>query len=146
MAQFPSAVKTFTTKNAGDTIQPSHLNDLQDEVSAIEDGLLGSWLSSQIASQITVALPYVASPSTTYTVASSNGATQVLLCAGTFTVDLYAVSSKSGYVVTVKNLSTGTITVDGNAAETIDGATTKTIPVQYAALTLLCDGSAWNII
>jgi hypothetical protein len=38
MASFPGAVKTFTTRNAGDTIQPSHVNDLQDEVNAIEDG------------------------------------------------------------------------------------------------------------
>ena len=40
MAQYPSAVKTFTTKSAGDVIQPSHIGDLQDEVTAIEDGLL----------------------------------------------------------------------------------------------------------
>lgn len=40
MATYPGAVKSFTTKNAGDTIQPSHVNDLQDEVNAIEDGLL----------------------------------------------------------------------------------------------------------
>ena len=40
MAQYPSAVKTFTTKNAGDVIQPSHIGDLQDEVTAIEDGIL----------------------------------------------------------------------------------------------------------
>lgn len=39
-AQYPGAVKTFTTKNAGDTIQPADVNDLQDEVNAIEDGLL----------------------------------------------------------------------------------------------------------
>lgn len=39
-ASYPTAVKTFTTKNAGDTIQPGHLNDLQDEVAAIEGGLL----------------------------------------------------------------------------------------------------------
>lgn len=40
MASYPSAVKTFTTKNALDTIQPSHINDLQDEIAAIESGLL----------------------------------------------------------------------------------------------------------
>ena len=40
MAQYPAAVKTFTTKNAGDVIQPSHIGDLQDEVTAIEDGIL----------------------------------------------------------------------------------------------------------
>lgn len=40
MASYPNAVKSFTSKNAGDTIQPSHINDLQDEIAAIEDGLL----------------------------------------------------------------------------------------------------------
>jgi len=39
-AQYPSAVKTFTTKSAGNVIQPADVNDLQDEVNAIEDGLL----------------------------------------------------------------------------------------------------------
>src|SRR5574343_790800 len=39
-ASYPTSAKTFTTKNAGDTIQPGHLNDLQDEVAAIEAGLL----------------------------------------------------------------------------------------------------------
>jgi len=39
-AQFPNAVKTFTTKNSGDTLQPADINDLQDEVNAIEDGYL----------------------------------------------------------------------------------------------------------
>jgi hypothetical protein len=40
-ASYPTAVKTFTTKNTGDAIQAAHINDLQDEVSAIEGGLLG---------------------------------------------------------------------------------------------------------
>lgn len=38
MASFPAAVKSFTTKNAGDVIQAAHINDLQDEVNAIEAG------------------------------------------------------------------------------------------------------------
>jgi len=40
VASYPNSVKTFGTKSAGDTIQPAHVNDLQDEVAAIEDGLL----------------------------------------------------------------------------------------------------------
>lgn len=40
MASYPASVKTFTTKNASETIQPEHVNSLQDEVTAIEDGLL----------------------------------------------------------------------------------------------------------
>lgn len=40
MASYPSSVKSFTTKNTGDTIAASHVNDVQDEVAAIEDSLL----------------------------------------------------------------------------------------------------------
>lgn len=39
-ASFPNAVKTFTTKNPGDVIQSADVDDLQDEVHAIEDGYL----------------------------------------------------------------------------------------------------------
>lgn len=37
---YPGSVTTFTTKNTGDTIQASHVNDLQTEVNAIEAGLI----------------------------------------------------------------------------------------------------------
>lgn len=40
MPSFPASVKSFTTKNAGDVIQNTHLNDLQDEVNAMEGGYL----------------------------------------------------------------------------------------------------------
>lgn len=40
MASYPGAVKSFVSRNAGDVIQPAHINDLQDEVNAIEAGLL----------------------------------------------------------------------------------------------------------
>lgn len=40
MATYPGGVKTFTTKLAGDTIAASHPNDIQDEVTAIENALL----------------------------------------------------------------------------------------------------------
>lgn len=39
MASYPGAVKTFTTRSAGQTIEASHINDLQDEVNAIEAGI-----------------------------------------------------------------------------------------------------------
>lgn len=39
-ASYPNTVKTFTSRNVGDVIQPTHVNDLQDEVNAIEAGLL----------------------------------------------------------------------------------------------------------
>jgi hypothetical protein len=44
-ASYPTSVKSFTTRSAGDTIQPAHVNDLQDEVTAVETDLLKSWSS-----------------------------------------------------------------------------------------------------
>lgn len=38
-ASYPGSVKTFTTRSAGQTIEAAHVNDLQDEVNAIEAGL-----------------------------------------------------------------------------------------------------------
>jgi hypothetical protein len=37
---YPTSVQSFTNKNSGDVVQPSHVNDLQTEVSAVETGLL----------------------------------------------------------------------------------------------------------
>jgi hypothetical protein len=39
-ASYPGAVKTFSNRASGHTIEAAHINDLQDEVTAIEDGLL----------------------------------------------------------------------------------------------------------
>jgi len=40
MASYPTSIKSFITRNTGDVIQASHANDLQDEVNAIETGLI----------------------------------------------------------------------------------------------------------
>lgn len=52
-ASFPSSAKSFTTKLAGDTIQASHINDIQDEVTAIETALVGGTLPAANASALT---------------------------------------------------------------------------------------------
>lgn len=40
MASYPTTPKAFVTRNTGDVIQAAHVNDLQDEVNALETGLL----------------------------------------------------------------------------------------------------------
>lgn len=47
---YPTSVPSFTNKNAGDVIQPAHVNDLQTEVSAVETGLLNGLSHPLIAS------------------------------------------------------------------------------------------------
>jgi hypothetical protein len=65
---------------------------------------------------------------------------------GTFTVTLQAAASYQGRVLIIKNSGAGTITVDGNGAETIDGATTYSLSVQYATVQIMSDGTNWKII
>ena len=65
---------------------------------------------------------------------------------GTFTVALPAAAGAgAGRLYVVKNSGAGTITVDGDGAETIDGAATATVAAG-AAVRLVCTGSAWITI
>jgi hypothetical protein len=65
----------------------------------------------------------------------------------TFTIALPAVSvENTGKVYHIKNVGTGTITIDGSGAETIDGATTKLLSAQYDCMSIVSDGSAWWVI
>lgn len=69
------------------------------------------------------------------------------VCSGTsadYTVTLPAASGNAGRFVGVRMASglTRLVTVDGNGSETIDGALTRVMWSQEAAI-LLCDGSNW---
>ena len=86
--------------------------------------------------------------STTGSVAADDYALFVDASGGAVTVNLPAVASNSGRVLNVKKVdsSGNAVTLDGNASETIDGATTLAISTQYQSYTVHCDGSAWWII
>jgi len=64
---------------------------------------------------------------------------------GTINITLpTAVGNNNNYVI--KNVGTGTITIDTTSSQTIDGSLTAPIKVQYLSLTLISDGANWNII
>jgi len=65
---------------------------------------------------------------------------------GTFTVNLQAAASYQGRVLIIKNSGAGTITVDGNAAETIDGAATYSLSATNATVQIISNGTNWKII
>jgi len=71
-------------------------------------------------------------------------------CTGTFTVTLPAsAGADAGKEIRIKNMGTGTITVDGNSTETIDGQTTIDLDTQYSSITLIATGNtpaAWEIV
>lgn len=84
--------------------------------------------------------------STNYTVAAAD---HVVLLTSTSarTVNLPAAAASSGRVLHIKdqagNAGTNNVTIDGNAAETIDGAATNVISTNYGSRHLVCDGTAW---
>jgi len=100
-ASYPSAVKSFTTKNTGDTIQASHIDDLQDEVTAIETGLL-TGTARLNSSNSTLATLSVTGGSTLLTLNVNGGSTfaGVANIAG-------VLSALSGIVLAGSEVSTG---------------------------------------
>lgn len=86
---------------------------------------------------------------TPYTVTS----TDIVLAVGhtataATTINLPAAASSAGRILVIDdsgaNAAANNITVDGNASENVDGATTATISTDSASLTIYCDGSAWH--
>ena len=65
--------------------------------------------------------------------------------AGVVTITLPA--SVADAMIIVKKLgTTADVIIDGDSAETIDGSLTFTLTAQYASLTIIADGTGWNII
>lgn len=58
-----------------------------------------------------------------------------------------AADATNGFEITIKKTdsSANAVTIDGNGAETIDGATTQTLSNQYDSMILVCDGTEWHI-
>lgn len=52
-ASFPTGIKSFTSKLSGDTVQASHPNELQEEITAIETALVGGTLPAANGSALT---------------------------------------------------------------------------------------------
>jgi hypothetical protein len=82
----------------------------------------------------------------TNTAAGSSASTDYFYFAsGTINITLpTAVGNNNNYVI--KNVGTGTITIDTTSSQTIDGSLTAPIKVQNLSLTLISDGANWNII
>ena len=64
--------------------------------------------------------------------------------ASTFTLTLPAASSNTSREYIIKNKGTATVTVDATGLGLVDGQNTTTV-TQYSAITLISDGTTWNV-
>lgn len=86
----------------------------------------------------------ISNKTTAYTVVSGDLGTIINCTTGTFTVSLTAAASLSaGFYCWVWNTGTGAITIDPNAAETIDGLTTLVLQ-QGEGVQIINDGTNWQ--
>lgn len=100
MASYPGAVKSFTSKNAGDVIQPVDINDVQDEINAIEAGILNGTANLNTSNSTLVNLSVLHN--------STLGSTITI---GTVPMIWPASGGSTGQVLTISSTSGSTLTL-----------------------------------
>ncbi len=89
---------------------------------------------------------------TTVTTTSHTAATEDIIlvdddtAGSTVTVSLPAAADRSKPYEIKKLGTTANVVIDGDGSETIDGNLTVTLAMQYLSLTLISDGSNWNLV
>lgn len=88
---------------------------------------------------------------TTATGITLNPWDQTVFCTNNTNITLTlpaAASALAGLTYTIKKTgnNANTVIIDGNASETIDGATTLVLYVLYDCVTIVCDGINWVIV
>lgn len=83
-----------------------------------------------------------------YTIGASDTVIFADATSGNVTITLPTASSLSGYRFYVKRIdgSANTCSIARSSTDTIDGATSVSLDLQYTSLTLVSNGSAWYII
>ncbi len=122
---------------------------------AIDQDLWGTELNSNwtsIDSLLLTATKTLHSTLTTTTSIDSTYRNKIILCdatGGNVTLNLAAAATLGdGFVLTIKKIdsSGNTCIIDPNSTETVDGATTKTITLQYGSAMIIDDGTNWQTV
>lgn len=87
------------------------------------------------------------SKTTTYTATTADELILADTSGGAWTLTLYAASGNGGRRLKVIKTTSdvNSLTIDGNALETINGSATTSINTQYEAIVLYCDGTNWLV-
>ena len=99
-----------------------------------------AYFEGKFISKASVMFAYV-EKSVTYTITESDFL--INATTGTFTITLPTAVGIAGRVYIVKNSGTGTITVDGNSDETIDGVANVSLSTQWDIVRLMSNGANW---
>lgn len=105
-----------------------------------------SWSFQEMIGQAREWTPRV-SPRTVTASANVNPLDGVILVSGNTTLTLEASAGADGrqHIIIKTDSSSTTVTIDGNAAETINGTATITLTGQYSIVVLYSDGTNWLV-
>jgi hypothetical protein len=83
-----------------------------------------------------------------YTIATSDTVVLADATSGSVTITLPTASSASGYRFFIKRIdnSANSVSVQRQGSDTIDGATSQSLSLQYMSITVVSNGSNWYII
>ena len=83
-----------------------------------------------------------------YTLTGSDDVVLVDASGGSFTLSLPSATTNTGKSFVIKKIDSSTdyVTIDPNSTETIDGDSTTTVNTRYESITLVSDGSNWNLV
>lgn len=132
--------------NADITTVPSNHGLIRAALGALRDatvGLLGTdgTVATALATLGALGGGYVAKTAA-YSVVAGDRGKIIDATSGSWTLSLPAVSGLSGFSFVLRNSGAGAITLDPNASEQIDGATTLACTPGCAVL-VICTGTAW---
>ena len=136
---------TKSTRIIAGTVGTSWTFTLPNDVPAITGQ--GMIFNTSGTAEFRYADKFTASKTTDYT---ATGDETIIPCApaASMTVTLPAASTMTGKSLTIIKTDTDiakTVTIDANASETINGATTFVMYTQYESVTIKCDGSNWHV-
>lgn len=142
MASFPTSVKSFGSRANGQTIDASHINDLQDEVNAIEDGYRNATAPLN-SSGSTLATLNVTGGSTLASLdVNGNSTLASSITFGTIPYVLPSSGGSTGHVLTCVSTSGSTMGLEWRASVT---TTPDAVRAQLEAVQELASGSSVGV-
>lgn len=143
-------LETFTFVSSFNTSWPDGATDVKGQGDNHLRGIKSALAATFPNASAAFYFPSTQSKTSAHTVVAADQ-NKIILCdatGGAFTLTLTAAAtlgSRFRFTAIKIDSSANAITVDGNASETINGATTFSIGKQYQSTTFVCDGSTWYV-
>lgn len=145
----------YVELSSADTVSTSYQIKMPDAEGTINQILKIASVGSNVvnlefADDLTAGNNEVRAESSNYTVTDSDNARYIFVTTGAsnITITLPTAADNTNRALTVKKVDSGsgTVIVDGEGAETIEGASTYVIRYENEFIDTVCTGSAWQIV